>query len=211
MSVIGRTALRFIRACRRGMSRLTPLRPMPGTQALLDAEYRSGVWDYLNGLDELSRFSVIAGYCHFLAPGGSILEVGCGAGTLQSRLDAAKYTRYVGIDISTVAIRRAKERENGQATFVASDAATYAPAAPFDLIVFNESLEYFADPVSLVARYDPFLTAGGRHIVSMFVGLDTARTARIWRALQRRYRVETQTRVANGAGFIWIIKVLRPR
>lgn len=211
MSVIGRTAIRFMRACQRSASRLAPFRPMPGSQALLDAEYREGVWDYLSGLDELSRFSVIVGYCHYLAPRGSILEVGCGAGTLQGRLNPAEYSRYVGIDISTEAIRRAKARETDQTTFVAADAATYVPAGPFDLIVFNESLEYFADPTSVVARYDTFLTERGRHIVSMFVGLDTARTSRIWRRLDRRYRIETQTRVMNGEGFVWIIKVLLPR
>lgn len=211
MSPLRRTAVRFIHACRRAASRLTPLRPMAGGQALLDAQYRRGEWDYLDSLEELSRFSVVAGYCHFLAPRGRILEVGCGAGTLQGRLDPAKYSQYVGIDISAQAVARARSRENVQTTFVAADAATYVPTLSFDVIVFNESLEYFADPTALIGRYDGFLAANGRHIVSMFVGLETARALRIWRRLDRRYRIEAQTRVANGEGYAWIIKVLVPR
>jgi 2-polyprenyl-6-hydroxyphenyl methylase/3-demethylubiquinone-9 3-methyltransferase len=183
---------------------------MDGSKELLDNEYSSGVWDYLRELEELSRFSVIAGYCHHLKDQGSILEIGCGEGILREKLDSAKYSRYVGVDISSEAIRRAAHKEDENNIFVAEDAKTYAPIERFDVIIFNECLEYFSDPLGLVQRYESFLKKDGIYIVSMFVGLDTARTRRIWKMLESVYKAETETRVSNKKGYNWIIKVFSP-
>jgi 2-polyprenyl-3-methyl-5-hydroxy-6-metoxy-1,4-benzoquinol methylase len=185
-------------------------RPMDGGRELLDSEYSSGAWDYLRDVEELSRFSVVAGYCHHLKEQGSILEIGCGEGVLQERLDNRKYSRYVGVDISAEAISRAAHKQDEKSLFVAEDAETYIPDERFDVIIFNECLEYFADPLRLVTRYDGFLKEDGVYIISMFVGLDTARTRRIWKMLETVYKAETETRVSNKMGYTWIIKVLVP-
>jgi len=184
---------------------------MDGRKQTLDAEYAAGSWEYLRGSEELSRFSVVVGYCHYFKPSGTVLEVGCGEGILQERLDHSKYSRYAGIDISSEAIRRASEKGDHKTCFVAADAATFIPSANFDVIIFNECLEYFQDPLALVHRYDPFLNAGGIYIVSIFEGVDTAQSKRIWRALGRTYQIRSQTRVSNQSGYSWIIKVLTPR
>lgn len=185
-------------------------RPMDGGKELLDSEYSSGVWDYLRDVEELSRFSVVAGYCHHLKERGSILEIGCGEGVLQERLDNRKYSRYVGVDISAEAISRAAHKQDEKTFFVAEDAEAYTPDERFDVIIFNECLEYFTDPPRLVTRYDGFLKEDGIYIISMFVGLDTARTRRIWKMLETVYKAETETRVSNKKGYTWIIKVLVP-
>lgn len=201
------------RAARRWLSRILPYRKMAGGRERLDAEYARGSWDYLRGPGELARFSVLAGYCHYLKPGGRILEIGCGEGILQERLDRSRYSRYVGLDISAEAIARAEVREpgaDGRAAFVCADAAAWEPGETFDLIAFNECLEYFDDPVALVRRYEPALAPHGLFLVSMFAGLDTTRTRRIWRWLEEVYRVEDATRVTNHAGLTWVLKVLRP-
>lgn len=201
----------MIKAVRRGLSLVLPYRKMRGGREKMDSDYARGKWDYLRGIGELGRFSILVGYCHFLKPGGRILEIGCGEGILQDRLDPARYSRYVGVDVSAEAVQRANARAgDGKTAFVCADAATWQPAEAFDLVVFNECLEYFDDPLAAVRRYEPALAPGGAFLVSMFTGVETARTRRIWRWLESVYAVEDTTRVTNKAGLSWILKVLRP-
>lgn len=197
-------------AAKRLLSMVLPYRKLNGGREKREAEYRSGTWDYLWGIEELARFSVVAGYCHHLRPGASILEIGCGEGILQRRLDPTRYSRYVGVDISAEAVRRAAARDDASANFVCEDAELYEPREIFDVVVFNESLEYFHDPVGLVRRYEPYLAADGVFVVSMFVGSETARTGKIWKRLQSVYRPRDATRVTNMAGQSWVIKVFAP-
>lgn len=201
---------RAIAALQRGLSLLLPYQPMAGGRAALDAEYDAGDWDYLRALSELSRFSVIAGFCQQLKPGGALLEIGCGEGLLADRLDRTKYSRFLGVDISTVAIARAAARQDAKTSFVAADAATFTPPGRFDVIMFNECLEYFDDPLTLVRRYEASLEPGGVFIASIFDGIETARSVKIWRMLATRYDVLAATGLKNEQGFAWTIKVLRP-
>jgi 2-polyprenyl-3-methyl-5-hydroxy-6-metoxy-1,4-benzoquinol methylase len=199
-----------VNAGKRWLSGVLPYRPMNGGKEVLNAEYSNGTWDYLRDVEELSRFSVVVGYCHYFKDNGSILEIGCGEGILQERLDHSRYSRYMGVDISSQAIGRASQREDQKTSFVAQDAKSYSPNEKFDLIIFNECLEYFDDPLGLVKRYDRFMNPDGLHIVSMFAGIDTARTRRIWKMLESKYTVETETKVSNRAGYIWVIKAIKP-
>jgi 2-polyprenyl-3-methyl-5-hydroxy-6-metoxy-1,4-benzoquinol methylase len=202
---------RAVRATKRQLSRILPYRPRRASQEDLDSEHAVGYWDYLGEIQELGRFSVVAGYCRHVRPRASILEIGCGVGLLPERLGDAGYTTYVGIDVSAEAIRRASAGSNTATTFIRHDAATYEPTSHFDLIVFNEVLEYFADPLQVVKRYENALAADGVFIVSMFVGVDTARDRHIWKQLASVYTLVDETRVVNRNDLAWTIKVLRPR
>ena len=195
---------------KRKLSAILPYRPMEGNKEVLETEYTGGMWDYLRGINELPRFSVVVGYCRHFKPAGKILEIGCGEGVLQERLCPSKYARYVGVDIAAEAIRRASNKQDEKTFFVREDAKIYNPAEQFDVIIFNECLEYFDDPLGLVQRYERFLEKDGVYLVSMFVGIDTARTKRIWKMLESAYRAEAETRVATQAGFSWMIKVFIP-
>ena len=183
---------------------------MDGRRNVLEAEYARGTWDYLRGPEEVSRFSVVVGYCRYFNSQGSILEIGCGEGILQERLDGGRHRRYLGVDISAEAIARAARRQNSSTSFVVEDAQVFCPDEPFDVIVFNECLEYFADPLGLVRRYERFLAPGGIYIVSIFAGIDTTRSRKIWRMLESVYRGQAATRVTNEAGYTWTVKVFRP-
>ena len=196
----------MINAMRRGLSLVLPYRKMRGGREKMDSDYAHGKWDYLRGIAELGRFSVLVGYCRFLKPGGRILEIGCGEGILQERLD--RYSRYVGVDVSAEAIQRARSDE--KTAFVCADAAVWKPGETFDLIVFNECLEYFDDPLAVVRHYEPSLAPDGAFLISMFAGIETARTRRIWKWLESAYEVEDATRVTNRNGLTWVLKVLRP-
>ncbi len=139
-----------------------------------------------------------------------MLEIGCGEGILLEQLDRSRISRYVGLDISAVAIERARQFESQSVDFVCADAETYEPESAFDVIVFNEVLEYFDDPAALVRRYERFSADGGRFVVSMFSARWTARTRHIWRALEAVYPVVAQTRVRTSRDHLWNIKALDP-
>ena len=193
---------------KRWMSAVLPYRPMDGRH--LDAEYAAGSWDYLRGPTEVARFAVIAGYIQYFRRGARVLEIGCGEGLLQERLHADTYSRYLGVDVSAEAIRRACRRQGPRVSFVREDADTFVPAERFDVIVFNECLEYFADPLSTVRRYDSALCPDGLFMISMFAGLDTRRTVKIWKRLKSRYRFKVETDVTDRSGYSWHIAVAEP-
>ena len=120
-----------------------------------NTEYASGRWAYVGQLPELSRLSVVVGYLRHFAPGGSVLDLGCGEGFLLRRLQPSDYARYVGVDFSGAAIDKATALRLPEATFVTADVDAYRPTETFDAIVFTEVLYYLPDPVRTVAVRAP--------------------------------------------------------
>lgn len=55
---------------------------LPKSPAEWDAEYRTGSWDYLEGIGERSHHMVILGYILGLNRRRRVLDVGCGTGSL---------------------------------------------------------------------------------------------------------------------------------
>src|SRR3972149_11693837 len=86
------------------MERLLPYRPIRVSNQFWEKRYKDGAWDRLRKSEELARYSLIVGYTHFFVKGGSILDVGCGEGILYEKLGKGYYSRYFGMDVSTVAI-----------------------------------------------------------------------------------------------------------
>jgi 2-polyprenyl-3-methyl-5-hydroxy-6-metoxy-1,4-benzoquinol methylase len=173
-----------------------------------EREYASGRWSYLGGIDELAHYSVIVGYYAFLKPGGSVLDVGCGEGILQARLSPHGYCRYLGIDFAAGAIDQMAARRDPATEFRVADAASFTTSEKFDVIIFNESLYYFRDPISIVERYLDFLASNGIIIVSMEVARN--RVA-IWNATGTVLNAVDETTVFNGAGLGWTIKAMAKR
>lgn len=186
-----------------------PYTPIPGGREHLEDLYSRHVLRGMWSLNELPRTGVTLAYCQVLKKGGSILDVGCGEGMLQDRLCPQSYSRYVGVDISAEAIRRATVRESDTVTFISEDATVYTPDQRFDVIVFNECIYYFDDPVAVARRYEAFLEEDGIFIISMFVG-DTARTRKVWKMLDRVYEPRATTRLSTRPGYTWVIKVYEP-
>ena len=186
------------------MRRLTG-RGNPVPQSAWEQQFTQGAWEYLQHVDELARYSVIAGYVQYFKAGGSLLDIGCGVGLLPARLGGEAYSCYRGIDLAHTAIQQAASRSDARTQFVQADASTYVPTQACDTIVFNEILYYFAQPATIVRRYETYLARDGIFIISM---MTTTRTASIWRNLQRHFSVLDQTKVVNQHGFGWRIKVL---
>lgn len=182
-----------------------PTRPLPPRE--WERAYAAGRWDYLSGLDELGHYSIVAGYCQVLKPGGRLLELGCGEGLLLRLLRGKAYSEYLGIDIAHAAIARAQAYANARTRFAVGDIGRFTPPHPFDAIVFNESLYYLPDATATLARLTRSLTPGGVFIVSMYLH----RRHALWQRLAREFTLLDTTEVRNGKGIAWTCQVLAPR
>lgn len=185
-----------------------PYRPIRTNRALWESRYTEGAWDRLHDIGELGRYSVITGYIQFLTRTGNILDVGCGEGLLSQKLCQSAYAKYLGIDLSAVAIDKANQRRDAQdsrCAFLAADVETFTTDAKFDVIVFNECLYYLPAPVETLRRYEGFLATNGAIIVSMH---ETVETKKIWTQIDDCYAVRDSVAITNKSGARWIIKLL---
>jgi 2-polyprenyl-3-methyl-5-hydroxy-6-metoxy-1,4-benzoquinol methylase len=203
----GRRAANLVK---RWVSRVLPYRPAEGGKQRFDAEYASGQWNYLRSTSELPRFGIVAAYCQHYGDGGALLDIGCGEGLLRERLCHTAFSQYVGVDLSEEAIRLAAKIADEKTQFYVADASHFVPTGSFDVIVFNEILNYFDDPLSVVSRYEEFLADTGVIVVSMFHTIDCARENMIWRSLSTRYKPTASARVTTRRDYTWTIKVLKP-
>jgi SAM-dependent methyltransferase len=171
-----------------------------------EEQYRKGGWEFMRRLDEVARYSVIAGYLHHLKPGGSVLDVGSGEGLLADHLRPLGYSRFLGVDLSETAVAQAAGRVDAATAFAAADAESYMPPGRWDAVVFNECVYYFNDPVGSVRRYEAFLEEGGVFIVSTF---RSRRADVIVERLLESCRLLEETAVTNRKG-TWVVRVLEP-
>jgi 2-polyprenyl-3-methyl-5-hydroxy-6-metoxy-1,4-benzoquinol methylase len=194
------------------LSPVMPLIPVPQALArellLRDnrREHQDSGWARLRSVAELGRYSVIRGWCQHFAPEGAILDVGCGEGILQEHLTG--YGQYTGIDLFPETIARASVKADARTRFVQADAATYEPAAPVDVIIWNECLYYLSNPIQTIARYKGFLRPGGVIIVSMFY--QTYLTRRLFRQLHVLGPTVAALQVRNDEGAVWGLRAYQP-
>lgn len=144
---------------------------VPAPRRAWDREYASGRWSYMTDLEESPRYAVIAGFLRELTPDGHYLDVGCGEGTLFRHLGEGGGGSYLGIDVSSTALRRARQRfQEAGAGLALADAESFVVDRRFDAIVFNEVLYYLTEPLVAVRRYYDLLALGGVTIVSTYHG-----------------------------------------
>jgi SAM-dependent methyltransferase len=168
-----------------------------------DADY----WRRLEGLAEMAHYAVIVGYVRRFAQGGSVLDVGCGQGLLAR--DIAPFVgRYLGIDRDPASIKLATEASIGHATFAVADAQTYVPAATFDAVIFNESLYYLREPLSVMRRFANCLTPQGVVIISIAAFRPSLQLIHMTAS---ECELVDRTVVMNDRGVVWAIQLLRPR
>jgi len=179
------------------------------SKAEWDQQYASGRWDYLRTTGEAAHYGVILSYLYTIEYPHRILDIGCGEGLLHAMLDPQRYERYIGIDVSLEVISRLNPRVDTKTVFVCADARTYnvESSEQFDVIIFNECLYYFEDPLGVSQRYAQHLAPNGALIVSMYA---EDQTRRIWRMLDSVYQIEDEVHVTNRSGVAWTIKLLRP-
>lgn len=182
-------------------------RPVP--KEALDGEYRSGAWDHFFGMDELPRNLVIAGLVHHLFPDSpAILDVGCGNGRLASVFRAYPFARYLGADVSSEGISRARALKLDGVEFTEGNYETWRPNETFDAIIFNECIGYASDPAATLSAFSAYLKPGGRFFLSHFrYGNYQAQ----WRRMANVCSTTYATAVMCTEGRqTWDIKILEP-
>ena len=140
-------------------------------QRLWNDEFVAGRWKCLDSTGEESiRF-----YVEKYANQGAILDLGCGSGTTGIELNPASYSFYTGVDISDVALIKAKARalEVGVADrreYCDADILTYVPERQYSVILFGDSIYYIPSGriVSVLSRYAKYLSANGVFAVRLF-------------------------------------------
>lgn len=145
-------------------------------QAVWDKEFVGGKWDYLDPENsKASPSDIISDYVEKYSRNGNILDLGCGTGKTGREINIAKYTTYVGVDISDVAIKNAKTKcakEGNRITkneFYVSDILKYSSSDKYDIILFQESLPYFNKYQirRMLKKYVQYLTDQGVIIIRL--------------------------------------------
>jgi SAM-dependent methyltransferase len=140
---------------------------------LWDRDFSVGKWDFIDNTAGDCVYAHLEEY----AQGGDVLDLGCGPGNTANELVFDAYRNYIGVDISEVALEKARKRtqENGRAdknSFVRSDFLGYAPAQEFDVILFRESLYHvpYGQVPSILEKYSDHLKKNGVFIVRLYAG-----------------------------------------
>lgn len=180
----------------------------PKPKAIWDAEYGDGRWAYMGQPHEVARYWTLIGCMDTFRHGGEYLDVGCGDGVLFERFKPLGYQRYIGIDISDVAIEKLRHHNNGRTHFFQADAEVHKPADRFDVIVCNESLYYFRDPRRSLDGYADSLKPDGCIIVSTY--MESRRSLAVLREAKRAYAVVEEVKTTQGPKS-WLCTTLKPK
>jgi 2-polyprenyl-3-methyl-5-hydroxy-6-metoxy-1,4-benzoquinol methylase len=115
-----------------------------------DGGYAGGYWDHLESEHEAQRYKAIASLFQ-LGSNPSVFDVGCGKGILYHYLKMTDPSlNYLGIDISENAVMEARSRFP-EATFWQMAFDKEGLELKFDIIIFNEPIEYFSRPLCKLA------------------------------------------------------------
>ena len=149
-------------------ARLQSYGPKGVKRYVWNLEFSRGRWDCLDS----TAGDCVYPYLEKYAGHGSILDLGCGSGSTANELATTAYEHYTGVDISDVAIAKARRRteDNGRAAkteYAQADIVEYVPQRSFDVILFRDSI-YYVEPRALkpmLDRYAGRLTPRGVFIV----------------------------------------------
>jgi SAM-dependent methyltransferase len=178
-----------------------------GRTALVGAGYdtMADTWEsWSAGVTDDPRRAWLDALLELLPAGASVLELGCGSGTAETR-ELARHARLVGVDISEEQLRRARERVP-EATFVQGDLTTvdFEPAsldAVVAFYVFNHvPRELLA---GVFARIHGWLRPGGHFLAALGAGDVEAWTGE-WLGVPMffsSFPPDTNTQLLRGAGF----------
>lgn len=182
--------------------------PRLNSGAVWDREYARGDWDRLNADSELGRYAIVLAHVCRQSVRPSVLDIGCGSGRLLQMISRFDYERYVGLDVSSEAVERARALGEAKSSFEVGFAEEFESDRRFGVIVFNEVLYYLRDPLAVVERYQRMLDEDGTIVISMY---DCMPARSVWRQLKRRFEIAHSARVTNHLKHTWDVRVVKPR
>jgi SAM-dependent methyltransferase len=145
--------------------------PQSIKKRLWDSEFARGSWQCL----DTSAGDYVYPFVERFAHGGSVLDLGCGSGSTGVELDVNDYGTYTGVDISEVAVGKARERAEASGRgkknqYLQSDILTFDPPGKYDVILFRDSLYYIAPEkmVKMLVRYSSHLNSNGVFVARLF-------------------------------------------
>ena len=133
-------------------------------------EWKSGAWTYMETVAvERSRIAVIGGVFipMFANANASVLDIGCGEGSISDFLPDSQKQKYVGVDIAKEAIIAAKKARGPPLKFVHATAHQFVPQHKFDAVVFSDVL-YYVEHEKVLKQYEGYLNPRGIIIISIF-------------------------------------------
>jgi SAM-dependent methyltransferase len=167
-------------------------------------QFAEGGWDWLKNLEELAHHSVLIGYLQRLAPGGRVLDMGCGNGMLVRGVSSRPWSDYIGVDFEEP-IKHCADVADDVTHFAVGDMNDYEPQGTFDAIVFNESAYYHWDAVKGFQRYVKYLNPEGVLLISM---VHNAKSPLIWSAIEPLWPTLDSVYIKNSKGTEWTVKAI---
>ena len=185
----------------------------PEPAAKWDDLYEKGAYDKLLDSSQMHHHRVLASLIAERSANPRVLEIGCGEGAFYQVLRLLRRSRYLGTDISPVAIARARARfaadlEPGRVEFEATDGITFATDEKFDAIVMADCIEYLGTVDEILARYGPLLAPGGVLAVTQWM---SPRALGIWRQIKAKTTVLDEAVVNVSWGGAWQVWTCQPK
>ncbi len=178
----------------------------------LNEMYTSGKWDFLDSMDEMANYMVAVGYVRYLAKSlkkePKILDLGCGTGNLVDLMSGFRYEKYLGLDISPVAVERASSQNFKNSEFQIAKFEEWETEEKFDFIVSTGAIHYAENPIEVLLKFSKFLTNYGVFVISLW---RHGYNGVIWQNIEKHFEVKDSTVVTNHQQQVWDIKVLREK
>lgn len=176
-----------------------------------DDQYRADGLARLARSDERHHHRLLAALACEYRPNPRVLEVGCGEGHFLTSLRPLGPAHYAGIDLSEVAIARARALHaelvaRGLARFEVAEGRHPELSTSLDVILFPECLEYLGDPIDLFETYRRSLSPGGIIGVSLWL---TLRGVRLWHRIRGSMTILEEALVQTPRGGAWLVGILR--
>jgi trans-aconitate methyltransferase len=139
------------------------------------------------------------------APDAKILDLGCGT-SVNLPLTPGRYRHYHGVDISAIAIERARALGRPDTSFETADILTYQTHERYDAILLREVIYCFAaDKVAgLLLHLSGFLEPGGKIFVQVWDAYARSKYTAVVRDCGLRV-LEERARTEGGAGIVIVL------
>jgi SAM-dependent methyltransferase len=159
--------------------------------------------------EEDGRFGAMIAVLRRYDRGGPMLDAGCGDGLLWQEYRPFTESRLIGVDYAPAAVEKALSRRIPNAVFWHGDYRTFRAQERFSVVVFNESLYYSDEYLSVLASMEKALKPDGVLVISMW---HNAITRRMWRRVEEVYHpVQAVKTIDEGSRKRWRLAVYPPR